>query len=222
MNFFSKIVIFSLVALPLMAWSKGGKLDKIDEAGLKLLKSGKTFVWSKRQKNRTWPHMVFAKIVDMKPVEAMAFFSDFERHRTFIPGMIHSQIARKISNTHIIVKFVLKVPWPINKSAYTSGHFLEKIEGGGYRVRWYYVSGDDTSDVKGFAAFYPYEGKTLMRWENDITPKNKFFAGFFSKKVVNDTKTTVEKIVDAMQTYKRTEARSLSEKVVDLEKTLRK
>jgi len=143
-----------------------------------------------------WPELHFYKILNTDPIEAAAVFFDYERQEDYIPDMKVSEIVKTLSPTEHHVRFVNKVPWPLNKTHYTTGNRLEQKATDHFEINWYFIKADDFDDTQGGVIFKPYEnGQTLMIYHNLVDPKS-WVAGLFESRYIKDSKRVVDAIAD--------------------------
>lgn len=178
------VCLFSLSALSL----------ELDPKELPELSKGKLVKDVKWQKGFVWPKVTIRALIPGTPEQNMKSFTQFEKHPKFIPDLVESKVVKTISPTQLHVYAEMKVPWPVNKSKYTTNNVITKKPDGTQDLTWNKVDGDLIKATDGHITFTPYEGKSLMEYQSQIVPDSKF-AGMFKSKIEKDVEKSVEKIV---------------------------
>lgn len=146
-----------------------------------------------------WPLVTMRALIPGTPEVNMKNFTQFEKHPSFIPDLLESKVVKTISPTQMHVYAEMKVPWPVNKSKYTTNNVITTAADGTKELTWNKVDGDLIKATDGHIIFSPYEGgKSLMEYQSQIVPDSKF-AGMFKNKVPKDVKKSVKKIVEFLK-----------------------
>lgn len=146
------------------------------------------------RKKFVWPKVTIKALIPGTPEQNMKGFTQFEKHTDFIPDLIQSKIIGTPAPNQWHVSCVLKVPWPVSKSAYTTNNVVTVAADGTQTLIWNMVKGDLIKATDGHIIFTPYEGKSLMEYESQIVPDSGF-AGMFKSKVEGDIEATVKAII---------------------------
>lgn len=186
-----KSLILSVVcALPLFAHAidLSPKEKELVVAG----KLSKDVQWREKF---VWPKVTIKALIPGTPEQNMKGFTQFEKHTDFIPDLIKSKIVATPAPNQWHVSCVLKVPWPVSKSAYTTNNVVTVAADGTQTLVWNMVKGDLIKATDGHVTFAPYEGgKSLMEYESQIVPDSGL-AGMFKGKVEGDIEATVKAII---------------------------
>ena len=150
----------------------------------------KKIVW---KDGYVWPEVTVMQVLKYEPLDNLNVFLDFEKHKTYIPDILESKIVKKISKNQMHVYFEMKVPWPVNKSVYTTNNIITKDPDGSHTLKWNLVKGSLIKSSDGHMTFSPYEGKTLITYVTFIVP-NSSLAGMFKNRVAVDVEVAVTKI----------------------------
>lgn len=164
--------------------------------GIEQLESGKVLVHEvkKSQSEFPWPTFVYYGLIKGKNSQAAEIFSDYEKQKTYLPGFIKSQIVKKISDEETHVTYVMKMPWPLKNSVYTTTNIVFR-RGDTYGVEWHQVEATDTDLTDGEIRFYSYQQeKIIVRYEILIVPKS-FLAPLLKNHAKNSTQKAVEAIL---------------------------
>jgi hypothetical protein len=183
------LILSALLILPSLAFSS----VQISPADKELLARGsmvKRIVW---KEGFVWPEVTVLKVTDHSPADNLKVFLDFAAHKTYIPEILESKIVKKISENNMHVYFEMKVPWPVNKSTYTTNNVITKDPDGSHTLKWNLVTGSLIKSSDGHMSFSPYEGKTLITYVTFIVP-NSSFAGLFKNRVAVDVEVAVTEI----------------------------
>ena len=151
----------------------------------------KKIVW---KDGYVWPEVTVLKVMNYDPLDNLNVFLDFEKHKTYIPDILESKIVKKISENEMHVYFEMKVPWPVNKSVYTTNNVITKDPDGSHTLKWNLIQGSLIKSSDGHMTFSPYEGKTLITYVTFIVP-NSSLAGMFKNRVAVDVEVAVTKII---------------------------
>lgn len=141
-----------------------------------------------------WPKVTIKALIPGSPEQNMKGFTQFEKHTEFIPDLIKSKIVNKPAPNQWHVDCILKVPWPVSKSAYTTNNVVTVAADGTQTLVWNMVKGDLIKATDGHVIFTPFEGKSLMEYQSQIVP-NSSFSGMFKSKVEGDIESTVKAII---------------------------
>lgn len=143
--------------------------------------------------NEIWPKVIITALIPHTPKENIDVMSKYETQKDFIPDMKKSKIVEKVSDNATNVEFVLKMPWPVEDSKYTTTNIIEQ-NGDNYKLRWHLVKANQMKATQGSMDFVAFEGKTLFTYTTHITPDSSF-AGLFKSRVVSDVEKTVAVII---------------------------
>ncbi len=146
------------------------------------------------RKDFVWPKVTIKALIPGTPEANMKGFSDFESHKTYIPDLIESKVVKTISPTQFHVYCELKVPWPVNKSVYTTNNVITSGEDGSKTLTWNLVKAKMIKATDGYIKFTPYEGKSYLEYQSQIVP-NSSFAGMFKSQVEKDVEASVKQII---------------------------
>lgn len=169
----------------------------IPEDQLTKIKAGEIIQEVNWKKELVWPEVKMLALVDHSPYENACVFYDFESHKNYLPDMKESKIIEKFSPTKVRVHFVMEMPWPVKKTTHTNDNELKK-ENDTYTLNWKLVKADQMSDTYGFIQFIPYEGKSILKYSNQIVP-NSSLAGMFKGRVAKDVEVSIKAIIEHLK-----------------------
>ncbi len=186
----TKSFIFAVImALPLFAHA----IDLSDKEKELVLKGklSKNVEWRDKF---VWPRVTIKALIPGTPEQNMKGFTQFEQHPKYIPDLMKSKIVKTPAPNQWHVDCVLKVPWPVSTSAYTTNNVVTVAADGTQTLVWNMVKGELISATDGYITFQPYEGKSLMEYQSQIVPTSGL-AGMFKNKVESDIEATVKAII---------------------------
>jgi hypothetical protein len=190
---------FFLLLLSLTSINVFGSLsvESLSKEEQELLNKGEVVKKIKWIENHVWPQVTIYSLIPHKPIENLAAFTDYKSHKAFIPDMLESDIQKKISDLEAHVKFVMKMPWPVNKETHVTDNLISKAGENHYVLKWSLVSADLLKDTTGFLDFQAQGDKTLFTYQTQITP-NSSLAGLFKSRVAGDVEKSVKKIISRL------------------------
>lgn len=183
--------------------------DNISQEEMDRLESGEFITKSKWKEEFTWPEVTVFKILKYSPKQNLDIFTDFEKHKDYIPDMLFSKVIKKINSNQLHVKFEMSMPWPVNKTSHTTNNLILNNKDGSYTLKWNLVNGKMLSATDGYMKFSPYKDQTLLTYVSQIVP-NSALAGMFKNRVEGDVEKTVKAISKHLE-----ETINLNNKVVN-------
>ena len=184
------------------------------------LENGELVLHKRAIDSLPWPETTTYAIVEASPEEAFAVFTDFDAQEEYIPRVIES-LGKPGSQKWIKnLEIKAEVPWPVNKTSYTTGNIFEKLNNDAFRVRWFFIEAEHFHNTEGYAAFYPYKGKTLFIYQSLVEPQTAFLAQFFKGKVISENKQVVDAIRQRINQVAKNKKNYLSERVEKINKLL--
>jgi hypothetical protein len=162
------------------------------------------FVIKKKNVNKSaWPELTFYFQVEATPLQAISVFAAFEHQINYVPGLLKSKVIKQESPILVHTEYEMDMPWPIPNSKYVHASILKQLDSDSYRMDWYMIKSNSAEIVKGFAEFYPREGKTIFKYQSFINPKS-FLAGLFKKTMIKDVQASLEAIRSEIEKQKGT------------------
>jgi hypothetical protein len=164
-----------------------------NKSDFKKLRDGQMIMRKKNVNKSAWPELTFYLVIDSDPLHSIGVFAAYEHQKNYVPDLLVSNVIQQKSPTEVIVQYKLKMPWPLSDSDYKHGHVLKLLDSDTYKLDWYMIESDTAEIVKGFAEFYPFEGKTVLKYRSFINPSN-ILAGLLKKTMIKDVKKSLEAI----------------------------
>ncbi len=168
--------------------------------------------------NAPWPEYTLVVPLKISALNAISIFSQYEKQKEYVPGVIRADIVRKPSPTDIHVAFEMHMPWPLANTFYTTGNRLHALNNESYAVEWYYVQSDSTKENRGQATFIagPTSQQSYLHYRSFIYPYSRF-ATLVRSKVMSDLENTIVSI----RNYLETEAKKSPAAVANYAQELR-
>lgn len=171
-------------------------------------------------KGTPWPEVtVFGKI-DATPLEGASVFFAYHDHKDFIPDLLRSEPVKYNSPTDVLIRFEMKISWPLKNSHYVTGNRIGKFGKEGFRIEWYHVSSTSAKDTKGEVLFFPSDGGTLLVYKTFIHPKNRA-AGIFKRNMVKGVLKSVRAIITRIEFIKNNNRIHMKTYISNLQRTFR-
>jgi len=158
---------------------------------VEMLKQGKTVVTSKEIPKEAWPELTLFRVVNASPKEVFDLFNDYESAPSYTPGMIKAEVIAEPDPKAKDVRYTVRVPVLGNISYVVRNFYSQK--GGVFEVRWELVESPMASASTGSLTIEPYNGKTLLRYRNHVTPSVPM-AGMLKGQARKEAETTIEAI----------------------------
>jgi hypothetical protein len=209
-------LVFALIIYASVSFSMA-PLAELTQTELAKLTNKELIIHSREIPRCPWPEITVFTLIDVSPVEAVALFSNYQDHKTYIPDLVKSDPRRKIAENETIVDFEMRLPWPLANSKYCTGNVFTKLNDNEYEVTWYLVESDSLIDSKGTVYFTPYGRKTLLKYKSLIHPDSRL-ASIFMSKAKNGITRTVQAIVTYIEATKKNNPEKTQELVNSLVK----
>lgn len=138
--------------------------------------------------------------IEASPEKAAAVFADYESHALYIPGVIRSEVSKRIDDSTMEVDYTLSVPI-VRDEDYTVRNHLTRDAAGVIRIDWTLVRATSTRATVGYARFASHvnsrTGKsgTMLEYYNFVTPGSRL-AGipFIRTRAISQVDETVRAI----------------------------
>jgi hypothetical protein len=183
--------VFLLAGLLLAITAHGSILDALSAPEVEMLKQGTTVVTSRDIPNEAWPELTLFRVVNASPKEVFDLFNDYESAPSYTPGMIKAEVISQPEPKAKDVRYTVRVPVLGNISYVVRNFYSQK--GGVYEVEWELVESPMASASTGALTIEPFNGKTLLRYRNHVTPSVPM-AGMLKGQARKEAETTIEAI----------------------------
>jgi len=196
----------------------------VDEFGLTIsdhnkIKRGELINKERKIKGSPWPEISVFASIDATAKESCSVFYAYHEHKDFLPDLLSSVPVKYLSPTELILKFEMRIPWPLKNSKYISGNKLAVYGEGGYKIEWYHVVSNSSKDSHGMVIFLPYNKRTLFIYKSFVNPKS-ILAGLFRKRVLKEVLRSAKAIISRIESIKKNKKGKLREYIMSLNKSL--
>jgi hypothetical protein len=194
---FVRVVFLLLGISGFFAWGGGmisshaSMADALTAEQLKILEEGKTVVTSREIPKEPWPELTLFRVVDASPKAVFDLFNDYESAPSYTPGMTKAEVIGQPERSAKDVRYTVKVP-VLGSISYVVRNFYSSA-GETYEVRWELVESPMASASNGALTIEPFDGKTLLRYRNHVTPSVPM-AGVLKGQARKEAETTIESI----------------------------
>lgn len=165
--------------------------DELTKEQIEALKRGETILLSREILGAKWPQLIIYKLVNASPREVFDLFTDYASAPSYTPGMLAAEVVNQPAENIKDVRYTVKVP-VLSRISYVVRNEFEETDGH-FEVRWHLLESPVASKAEGGLSILPWEGLTLLRYHNLVTPTMPM-AGVLKKQAANEAKTTVEAI----------------------------
>lgn len=163
----------------------------LDAGQLESLRKGETVLTSKDLPDEAWPELTLYRLVEAKPGEVFELFNDYASAPSYTPGMISAEVVEEPSPNVKDVRYTVKVP-VLSRISYVVRNEYSR-RGQTYEVSWKLLESPVASASNGDLTIEPFEGKTLLRYRNHVTPSVPM-AGMLKGQAAKEARTTIEAI----------------------------
>ena len=153
------------------------------------MKAGDQVVVIENVEGNAWPRVKVYRSIDADPEQVAAVFFDFEGAKSFVPNVFKSEISNRISPCVMEVDYALDVPiFP--DEFYTVRNSLRSVDENSYRFDWKLLRAVMTKDSVGNFRVEPWEGKSLVCYQNLVTPSSNIAVLLRSRAIEQMKETT--------------------------------
>ena len=176
----------------------------------------------------SWPRACVYERIDATPEEAAAVFVDYERHRSFIPGITKSTISRVVDPATAEVDYTLDVPIVADEHYTVRDRVSVDSGSGSYQVDWSLVRASSTKATVGGVRFEPFRAdgdaaaSTLMAYCNLVTPGSRLAKlGFIKSRAMKQVRETAHAVATEVRRERTTDRALLDAQLTALRAALR-
>lgn len=182
------------------------------------IRKGEQVLLSEEVEGKPWPRVKIYRTVAATPEEVAAVFCDYEYAKAYVPNVLKSTVSSRPSANTAEIDYGLDVPI-LPDEFYTTRNTVKRTGPDVYRIDWKLLRAVQTKDSVGSLRAEPFDGKTLICYENLVTPGSSM-AGLLKGVAVKQMGQTVEAIAGRVEKQKTTNARHLESEVEALRKML--
>lgn len=163
--------------------------------------AGRQVVLTWEVRGSPWPRACVYQYIDATPEEAAAVFTNYERHRAYIPDIRKAAISRVVDAVTAEVDYTLRVPIVADEDYTVRDHLSTYHNGASYRIEWTLVRASSTKATEGSVRFEPHHVEkpqrdgTLMAHCNLVTPGSRLAKlSFIRSKALRQARETARAI----------------------------
>jgi len=198
---------------------QGGLMNELAAGHQSQVKKGEQIAISEVITGKPWPRVKIYRTVDATPEEVAAVFCDFDNAKDYVPNVLKSNVANRVSPSVLDVDYGLNVPI-LPDEFYTTRNALKSPAPNFYRIDWKLLRAVQTKDSVGCLRIEPFEGKTLICYENLVTPGSSM-AGLLKGKALQQMGETVAAIAARVESQKTSRPEDLKREVEALREMLK-
>jgi hypothetical protein len=194
-------------------------LSELSESQKGLVKAGEQVVVIENIEGHAWPRVKVYRSINADPEQVAAIFFDFEEAKSFVPNVFKSEISNRISPCVMEVDYGLDVPiFP--DELYTVRNSLRSIDENSYRFDWKLIRAVMTKDSVGNFRVEPWEGKSVVCYQNMVTPSSNI-AILLRARAIEQMKETTKALAAHIEKERATNPAGLKRQIATLRAALR-
>ncbi len=157
------------------------------------LEAGEMLVSESKVEGGSWPKVTVTTLVKAPVATLTALFHDYEAAPSYQPNMVSATVIKKESPNVVDVRYVSKLPIvgentnTVRNTYSTSGDMS--------KVQWTLLESTSANVSDGSMTVEPFDGGSVLRYENYVEPKSKL-AVLARSAAVGEVKKTVTEIKD--------------------------
>jgi len=183
------------------------------------VKSGTQILITEDVEGKPWPRITIYQTVNATPEEVAAVFFDYEDNKSFVPNLLKSVISKRISPCITEIDYGVSIPI-LPDEFYTVRNSIKESPPGSYRADWKLVRAVQTKDSVGSFSIEPLDGKTIIRYQNLVTPGSSM-AGLLRKSAISQMKDAATAIAGRAEKLKSSNPALLKKQVESLRTALK-
>jgi hypothetical protein len=182
------------------------------------MKAGDQVVVIENVEGNAWPRVKVYRSIDADPEQVAAVFFDFEEAKSFVPNVFKSEISNRISPCIMEVDYGLDVPiFP--DEFYTVRNSLRSFDENSYRFDWKLLRAIMTKDSVGNFRVEAWEGKSLVCYQNMVTPSSNI-AVLLRARAIEQMKETTKALAAHIEKERATNPGGLKKQISTLRTAL--
>jgi hypothetical protein len=194
-------------------------LSELSSAQKCEVQDGSQVVVTENVEGKPWPRIKVYRLVNARPEQVAAVFFDYESAKSFVPNVIKSEVANRLSACTMDVDYGLDVPiFP--DELYTVRNNLRLIDEDSYCIDWKLLRSVLTKDSVGNFRVEPWEGKAVICYQNLVTPGSNI-AVLLRGRAIEQMKETTKALAAHVEKEKSGDPPGLKRQVAALRAALR-
>jgi len=194
-------------------------LSELNSTQKSQIQDGSQVVITENVEGKPWPRIKIYRFIDASPEQVAAVFFDFENAKSFVPNVFKSEVSNRISACTMDVDYGLDVPiFP--DEFYTIRNNLRLIDENSYCIDWKLLRAVLTRDSIGNFRVEPCEGKSIVCYQNLVTPGSNI-AVLLRGRAIEQMKETTKAFAAQVEKEKSTDPPGLKRQVATLRAALK-
>lgn len=210
-----RFVLLAWVSFATSVWA-GSVWDDLNPSQRDIVKSGKQLVITEDIPGKPWPRVKVYQIVEASSEEVAAVFTDYNNAKLYTPNILKSEVVQEISSKVKDIDYGVDVPI-LPDEYYTARNTLSSPQKGIYRIEWKLLRAVQTKDSVGSLNIEPYEGQSVLCYQNLVTPGSGM-AGLLRGKAIEQMRGAVTALVAMVEKEKKNDSAMLDKQVQALRK----
>lgn len=193
------VLAFQLAVFALPARGQTSAMLTVDQRAI--IDAGRDVFLTWDVSDSPWPRACVFQYIESTPEEAAAAFTNYPRHRAYIPGIRKATVSRVINAATTEVDYTLAVPILADEHYTVRDRVSIYGEGASYVIEWTLVRATSTKATDGSARFEPHRigrserAGTLMSYCNLVTPGSRLAKiSFIRSKALAQVRETAQAI----------------------------
>jgi hypothetical protein len=212
-------VLLAVCLLPTPQLVAESVLSELSASQKGSMKAGDQVVVIENVEGNAWPRVKIYRSIEADPEQVAAIFFDFEEAKSFVPNVFKSEISNRISPCIMEVDYGLDVPiFP--DEFYTVRNSLRSLDENSYRFDWKLLRAVMTKDSVGNFRVEPWEGKSLICYQNMVTPSSNI-AVLLRARAIDQMKETTKALAAHIEKEIATNPAGLKRQIATLRAALR-
>jgi hypothetical protein len=212
-------VLLAVCLLPTPQLVAESVLSELSVSQKGSMKAGDQVVVIENVEGNAWPRVKIYRSIEADPEQVAAIFFDFEEAKSFVPNVFKSEISNRISPCIMEVDYGLDVPiFP--DEFYTVRNSLRSLDENSYRFDWKLLRAVMTKDSVGNFRVEPWEGKSLICYQNMVTPSSNI-AVLLRARAIDQMKETTKALAAHIEKEIATNPAGLKRQIATLRAALR-
>ena len=212
-------VLLAVCLLPSPKLVAESVLSELSASQKGSMKAGDQVVVIENVEGNAWPRVKIYRSIEAEPEQVAAVFFDFEEAKSFVPNVFKSEISNRVSSCVMEVDYGLDVPiFP--DEFYTVRNSLRLLDENSYRFDWKLLRAVMTKDSVGNFRVEPWEGKSLVCYQNMVTPSSNI-AVLLRARAIDQMKETTKALAAHIEKEKATNPAGLKRQIATLRAALR-
>jgi hypothetical protein len=197
----------------------GSILSELSASQKSQMKGGEQVVVIENIEGKTWPRIKIYRFINASPEQVAAVFFDFENAKSFVPNLFKSEVSNRVSSSTMDVDYGLDVPiFP--DEFYTVRNSLRALDENSYCFDWKLLRAVLTKDSEGSFRVEPSDDKSLVCYQNLVTPASNI-AVLLRGKAIDQMKETTKALAAQIEKEKATNPPGLKRQVSALRAALK-